>query len=164
MIIVFSAATSWQKADLVSVVASRRASSVARLASTIVGVIYVVQKLDEPSHSYAMKINLTRDSELALLWIMEASLLQRLCGNSHHFPDFIHSGHTAEGFQYIVMSLLGKSLDDLQYAMSDGRFSIGTTLRVGTQMVNVSRGGGRRRKRLESARFGLWKRCTRFFS
>lgn len=84
-----------------------------------------------------MKLALTKDEDTVQLVKMEIGLLCKLSTQSSCFPKF-HSTGEIEGYRYFVMDLLGPSLSDIQLSMPDEKFTIGTTLRIGLQLVDVS--------------------------
>eukprot|EP00164_Ancoracysta_twista_P006856 GFYU01009631.1.p1 GENE.GFYU01009631.1~~GFYU01009631.1.p1 ORF type:complete len:411 (-),score=77.49 GFYU01009631.1:196-1344(-) len=69
---------------------------------------------------------------------LEVSVLRRL----QVLPQcarFLASGRW-EGYNFLVMELLGDNLSELRRQMPDGRFSLATTLRLGMQMVRCIEG------------------------
>ena len=66
---------------------------------------------------------------------MEASILKKM-QHSHHVCRFVHFGNS-EGFNFLVMEMLGENLAELRRARKDGRFSAATTARLGVQIVSA---------------------------
>ena len=64
---------------------------------------------------------------------MEVAVLKKLQG-CPYVCDFYGCGRNGK-FNYIIMSLLGSSLSELRRKQPEGKFSLGTTLRLGVQML-----------------------------
>ena len=64
---------------------------------------------------------------------MEVAVLKKLQG-SPYICDFYGCGRNGK-FNYIIMSLLGPSISELRRKQPEGKFSLSTTLRLGTQML-----------------------------
>ena len=64
---------------------------------------------------------------------MEVAVLKKLQG-CPYVCDFYGCGRNGK-FNYIIMSLLGPSISELRRKQPEGKFSLSTTLRLGTQML-----------------------------
>lgn len=99
------------------------------------GEIYQAQIMgnEEP---VAIKVESTKQSKQVLK--MEVAVLKALQSNSRHVCKFYGCGRD-ERFNYIVMSLVGKSLAELRRAQPRGIFSLSTTLRLGKHILQAIR-------------------------
>lgn len=85
----------------------------------------------------AIKVESAKQSKQVLK--MEVAVLKALQnGASRHVCKFYGCGRD-ERFNYIVMSLVGKSLAELRRAQPRGIFSLSTTLRLGTHILKAIR-------------------------
>lgn len=99
------------------------------------GEIYQAQIIgsEEP---VAIKVESAKQSKQVLK--MEVAVLKALQNNSRHVCKFYGCGRD-ERFNYIVMSLVGKSLAELRRAQPRGIFSLSTTLRLGKHILQAIR-------------------------
>lgn len=68
--------------------------------------------------------------------ILEQRVLTRLRSRKH-IPTLIASGEVNGAYLFIVMQMLGRNLHDLRQRQSRHRFTVGTALRVGIQMLTA---------------------------
>lgn len=66
---------------------------------------------------------------------IEVAVLAKLRGKTEHVCGFEGSGISRRGFNYVVMTLIGQSLDDLRRSRPKRRFSETTTLRLAIQCL-----------------------------
>ncbi|XP_076441660.1 uncharacterized protein LOC143280835 [Babylonia areolata] len=83
--------------------------------------------------SVALKLESAKQAKQVLK--MEVAVLKKLQGRDH-VCRFIGCGRN-ERFNYVVMSLQGKNLAELRRNQPRGCFSLGTTLRLGSQILKA---------------------------
>uniref|UniRef100_A0A1I8B5Y8 Protein kinase domain-containing protein n=1 Tax=Meloidogyne hapla TaxID=6305 RepID=A0A1I8B5Y8_MELHA len=83
----------------------------------------------------AMKVEKRRKHREEEVLRMEVWVLKKLQGIPS-FCTIYNLGQTAE-FTYVVMTLLGKPIDDLRRMQKNRRFSTATTLRIGVQLMKA---------------------------
>ncbi|RUS78135.1 hypothetical protein EGW08_014108 [Elysia chlorotica] len=83
--------------------------------------------------SVALKLESARQVKQVLK--MEVAVLKKLQGRDH-VCRFIGCGRN-ERYNYVVMSLQGKNLAELRRSQARGCFSLGTTLRLATQILHA---------------------------
>uniref|UniRef100_A0A0M3ID55 Protein kinase domain-containing protein n=1 Tax=Ascaris lumbricoides TaxID=6252 RepID=A0A0M3ID55_ASCLU len=106
------------------------------------GVVFEVCSLGLPGSiwppgRFAMKVEsryIDRDEQLLLA---EATVLKRM-RNSEHGPKLITAGRTAS-FNFLLMELLGRSLNDLHKSTPTRRFPICTVLKIAIQALSALR-------------------------
>lgn len=99
------------------------------------GEIYAA-KFIESEENVAIKVESSKQSKQVLK--MEVAVLKALQHKSEHVCKFYGCGRD-ERFNYIVMSLVGKSLAELRRAQPKGTFSLSTTLRLGRHILQAIR-------------------------
>jgi len=99
------------------------------------GEIYAAKIIDT-EEPVAIKVESSKQSKQVLK--MEVAVLKALQHNSSHVCKFYGCGRD-ERFNYIVMSLVGKSLAELRRAQPRGIFSLSTTLRLGKHILAAIR-------------------------
>lgn len=99
------------------------------------GEIYAA-KFIESEEAVAIKVESSKQSKQVLK--MEVAVLKALQHKSDHVCKFYGCGRD-ERFNYIVMSLVGKSLAELRRAQPKGTFSLSTTLRLGRHILQAIR-------------------------
>uniref|UniRef100_A0A915B5X2 Protein kinase domain-containing protein n=1 Tax=Parascaris univalens TaxID=6257 RepID=A0A915B5X2_PARUN len=90
-----------------------------------------------PPGRFAMKVEsryIDRDEQLLFA---EATVLKRM-RNSEHGPNLITAGRTVS-FNFLLMELLGRSLNDLHKSTPTRRFPICTVLKIATQALSALR-------------------------
>ncbi|KAI6649046.1 Tau-tubulin kinase 1 [Oopsacas minuta] len=98
------------------------------------GQIYRAEDLDT-REAVAVKVESLASNKQVLK--MEVAVLRKLQG-CKHACEFMGCGRTPE-FNYVVMTLQGPSLSDLRKRQEGLKFSLSTTLRVGTQALEAIR-------------------------
>ncbi|MFH4974368.1 hypothetical protein AB6A40_001077 [Gnathostoma spinigerum] len=94
-----------------------------------------VYRVSNGNHHYALKIE-SQVEEMQRL-CMEVLVLNELTkGGGRHFCRIEDKGHYGH-FNYVVMTLAGKSLQDLRKAAKDGHFSMGTAIGAGIQCLEA---------------------------
>ncbi|ELU12879.1 hypothetical protein CAPTEDRAFT_198680 [Capitella teleta] len=93
----------------------------------------IYEALDMVSkESVALKLESAKQPKQVLK--MEVAVLKKLQGKDH-VCRFIGCGRN-DRFNYVVMSLQGRNLAELRRNQSKGCFTVGTTLRLGTQILS----------------------------
>ncbi|CAG5081429.1 Oidioi.mRNA.OKI2018_I69.PAR.g9876.t1.cds [Oikopleura dioica] len=90
----------------------------------------------ETGEKVAIKLESAEQSKQVLK--MEVAVLKALQNKSRHVCKFFGCGREIR-FNYIVMTLVGKSLAELRRAQPKGTFSLSTTLRLGQQLLQAIR-------------------------
>ncbi|KAJ8401135.1 hypothetical protein AAFF_G00387170 [Aldrovandia affinis] len=83
--------------------------------------------------SVALKVESAQQPKQVLK--MEVAVLKKLQGKDH-VCRFVGCGRN-DRFNYVVMELQGRNLADLRRSMSRGIFTVGTTLRLGRQILEA---------------------------
>uniref|UniRef100_A0A914LAE2 Uncharacterized protein n=1 Tax=Meloidogyne incognita TaxID=6306 RepID=A0A914LAE2_MELIC len=86
-----------------------------------------------------MKVERTNIDRSDQLLPLEAHILKRLQFSPYaaQFQQYGSCQTKEGGFRVLIMGLLGPSLSELQKQQLNGRFSIGTILKIGIQAVRV---------------------------
>ncbi|KAI6219755.1 Protein kinase domain-containing protein [Aphelenchoides besseyi] len=102
------------------------------------GVVYEVVSLKNPAVHGALKCEpfklFPQDDELLK---MEVHVLRRLT-NAKHVCKLMSTGK-GPNFTFVVMTLLGRALNDIRRACPDRKFSIGTTMIIGLECVEATK-------------------------
>uniref|UniRef100_A0A915LTP8 Protein kinase domain-containing protein n=1 Tax=Meloidogyne javanica TaxID=6303 RepID=A0A915LTP8_MELJA len=108
-----------------------------RLGAGGCGVVYRV--VSKEGKDYAMKVERTNIDRSDQLLPLEAHILKRLQVSPYaaQFQQFGRCEAKEGGFRVLIMGLLGPSLSELQKQQLNGRFSIGTILKIGIQAVRA---------------------------
>ncbi|XP_072541879.1 tau-tubulin kinase 2b isoform X1 [Salminus brasiliensis] len=123
-----------EQADILSVgnVVRERWRVIKKIGGGGFGEIYEV--LDQLNQcSVALKVESAQQPKQVLK--MEVAVLKRLQGKDH-VCRFVGCGRN-DRFNYVVMELQGRNLADLRRTMSQGTFSVSTTLRLGRQILEA---------------------------
>uniref|UniRef100_A0A8C5F387 Tau tubulin kinase 2b n=1 Tax=Gadus morhua TaxID=8049 RepID=A0A8C5F387_GADMO len=121
-----------EQADILSVadVVRERWRVVKKIGGGGFGEIYEV--LDQLSQvNVALKVESAQQPKQVLK--MEVAVLKKLQGKDH-VCRFVGCGRN-DRFNYVVMELQGRNLADLRRTMTQGIFSVSTTLRLGRQIL-----------------------------
>uniref|UniRef100_F1L4R7 non-specific serine/threonine protein kinase n=1 Tax=Ascaris suum TaxID=6253 RepID=F1L4R7_ASCSU len=107
------------------------------------GDVYKVQQLDnsEKKISYALKTETNGPNGKSLNRLKVEMTIFEECERlpierKRHFVEMIDKGRT-ENFKFIVMELVGTSIDNLQKKMPRKRFSFSTTIKLGLETVEA---------------------------
>lgn len=68
---------------------------------------------------------------------MDAAVMLKLRGRSNHVCGILGTGREEVGFDFVVMTLVGSSLDDLRKWRAEGRFKETTTIRLASQCLDA---------------------------
>nr|CAD2144387.1 unnamed protein product [Meloidogyne enterolobii] len=99
------------------------------------GQVYCVQdRNNKQSPFYAMKVEQKQKNRNDEVLRMELQVMQHVTGR--FFCDIVHKGQT-EKITFIVMTLLGKPLDEIRRAQAGRRFSNPTAMKIGMQMIRA---------------------------
>ncbi|KAG9283021.1 tau-tubulin kinase 2-like [Astyanax mexicanus] len=123
-----------EQADILSVgnVVRERWRVIKKIGGGGFGEIYEV--LDQLNQcNVALKVESAQQPKQVLK--MEVAVLKRLQGKDH-VCHFVGCGRN-DRFNYVVMELQGRNLADLRRTMSQGTFSVSTTLRLGRQILEA---------------------------
>uniref|UniRef100_A0AC34R809 Protein kinase domain-containing protein n=1 Tax=Panagrolaimus sp. JU765 TaxID=591449 RepID=A0AC34R809_9BILA len=97
------------------------------------GAVYTVQKGDQV---HAMKTEVKSDSTKLLK--MEVYVMRQLNqAGARHFVTCIDSGIYKDQFSYVVMTMIGVSLQDVRKMCVGQKFSLGTAIYVGIQSLEA---------------------------
>ena len=96
------------------------------------GSIYKVKRVSDKK-IFAMKLTKSKRGPLRL----EANFMQKL-HNSDYFPKFIEYQESPSA-EILIMELLGPSLKELSENITDCKFTLSTSLRVGIEMLRCIR-------------------------
>lgn len=109
-----------------------------KLGEGAFGAVYLVNQKDKPDVEYALKVEAESDP-LGLLKMEVAVLLevkkQKIVGR--HFLELADRGNLPGKFYYMVMTLVGKSLQDLRKTAPFNKFSMGTAISVARQSLEA---------------------------
>ncbi|KAL7073769.1 hypothetical protein ACQ4LE_007477 [Meloidogyne hapla] len=105
-----------------------------RLGSGAFGAVFLVQEEGKKDNRYALKAE--RLSAQVQMLAVEVQVYQALMsgegttleGQKRRYPLLIDKGAWNNQYNYLVMSLVGPSLEDLRRRRPDNRFSMGTAL------------------------------------
>ncbi|ULU11976.1 hypothetical protein L3Y34_015376 [Caenorhabditis briggsae] len=109
-----------------------------KLGEGAFGAVYLVNQKGKPEVEYALKVEAESDP-LGLLKMEVAVLLevkkQKITGR--HFLELADRGNLPGKFYYMVMTLVGKSLQDLRKTAPFNKFSMGTAISVARQSLEA---------------------------
>uniref|UniRef100_A0A1I7XNL8 non-specific serine/threonine protein kinase n=1 Tax=Heterorhabditis bacteriophora TaxID=37862 RepID=A0A1I7XNL8_HETBA len=88
-------------------------------------------------HDTVVAIKVQSQSEDAARMVLEQMVLTQLIG-TRHSPRLYCSGAT-NGYNYIVMQMLGRNLTELRKMQKDRKFTVHTTVRIGIQTIDALR-------------------------
>lgn len=108
-----------------------------KLGEGAFGAVYLCKK-EKESEQYALKVEAENDP-LGLLKMEVYVLLELKKKNlgDRHFLAMMDKGTIKGRFNYLVMTLVGKSLQDLRAQAPLKKFSMGTTISVGRQCLEA---------------------------
>nr|CAD2196525.1 unnamed protein product [Meloidogyne enterolobii] len=99
------------------------------------GQVYCVHEKNDKKRTYfAMKVEQKQKNRNDEVLRMEVQVMERV--NGKFFCDIFHKGQT-DKITFIVITLLGKPLDDIRRAQPTRRFSKPTALKIGLQMIKA---------------------------
>ncbi|KFD58351.1 hypothetical protein M514_00577 [Trichuris suis] len=106
---------------------------VKKLGGGTYGKVYEVKEMKKNKH-YALKIELagTEDSVLKV----EVMIMRKFQSKHKHFTHLIEAGNWGR-LNYVVMSLVGCSIDSVRRKRPTKTFSLSTTLRLGKQCLQA---------------------------
>ncbi|CAI2316341.1 unnamed protein product [Caenorhabditis sp. 36 PRJEB53466] len=102
------------------------------------GAVYLVKEKEKGGPEYALKVEAEADP-LGLLR-MEVTVLmevQKLKAQGRHFLELVDRGSVKGKFNFLVMTLVGKSLQALRETAKYGKFTFGTAISVGRQCLEA---------------------------
>lgn len=109
-----------------------------KLGEGAFGAVYLVNDKEKPDVQYALKVEAESDP-LGLLKMEVAVLLevkkQKIVGR--HFLELADRGNLPGKFYYMVMTLVGKSFQDLRKTSAFNKFSMGTAISVARQSLEA---------------------------
>lgn len=108
------------------------------LTFSILGAVYKVRaSTDRKEHAMKVEFRSARDSKLKMeIAILKLVNEQADSRRQNHYTRIIDRGKN-EQFQFVVMQLVGKSLDDLKANRHNKVFSPGTAFGVGLQCLEA---------------------------
>uniref|UniRef100_A0A1I8AYY1 Protein kinase domain-containing protein n=1 Tax=Meloidogyne hapla TaxID=6305 RepID=A0A1I8AYY1_MELHA len=108
-----------------------------RLGAGGCGVVYRV--VSNEGKDFAMKVERTNVDKSDQLLPLEAHILKRLQFSPYaaQFAEYGSCQTKEGGFRVLIMGLLGPSLNHLQKEQLNGRFTMGTILKIGVQAVRA---------------------------
>jgi tau tubulin kinase len=94
-----------------------------------------VEKVD--SKKQVLKLEVAVLKKLQGIWVLVSSIPNNIFIDCPYVCRFLNCGRFSD-YNYMVMELLGENLSELRRKQPDGKFSLGTTLRLGLQMIRAA--------------------------
>ncbi|CAJ0565402.1 unnamed protein product, partial [Mesorhabditis spiculigera] len=107
------------------------------------GVVFQITTQSGPKETFAMKVEKKIETRLHSKLKMEIAILKMVSGErrgpneKNHFTAIIDKGKRDPHYYFIIMQLVGKSLDDLKRLRDHNVFSVGTGLAVASQCLEA---------------------------